>query len=281
MAAGCGIASASSSPAPAQNRNASAAQTQASVSRTGRSHKYEELLPEQFYEELKRAPIAYWGCGAMEEHGLQNPLGADPGVAYETCLRAVEISGGILFPMVPFGPAGIPGYSREELRSRTKDLYPPSLWTSRETCKRLYIELLESLADLGFVACAAFGGHWPCDSLLQEIHKELEGRVRQMKFWGGGTVSLLRDVLDEHQKKDPLSSGHGMMWETSIIMAVYPGSVDPRRALRIKENAMPSQLKNQPQEKLHYILSSNAQLGERLINTAAQRLASLARGMLK
>jgi len=94
------------------------------MTRKRHPHKYEELLPEEFYEELKRAPIAYWGCGAMEEHGLHNPLGADAYVAYETCLRAAEISGGIVFPPVPFAPAGVPGFSRQELRSRTGSTCP-------------------------------------------------------------------------------------------------------------------------------------------------------------
>ncbi|MBM3891758.1 MAG: twin-arginine translocation signal domain-containing protein, partial [Verrucomicrobia bacterium] len=46
------------------------AQERATAKRA-KSHKYEDLLPEEFYAELERAPIAYWGCGSMEEHGLQ------------------------------------------------------------------------------------------------------------------------------------------------------------------------------------------------------------------
>ena len=82
-------------------------------------------------------------------------------------------------------------WSREELRSRTKDAAPPSCWVSRETCRQLYLELLEMFADLGFRACVAFSGHWPGDYLLSEMQKELGGEVRGMRFWGGGTVSLL------------------------------------------------------------------------------------------
>lgn len=246
-----------------------------------RTHKYEEMLPEQFYEEQKRAPIAYWGCGAMEEHGLHSPLCTDLYAAYEVCLRAVEITGGIVFPPVPFAPAGAPpSLSRADLRSGTRELYPPSLWTSAEVCKQLYVELLESLADLGFKACIAFGGHWPADMQLQAIEKELGGRVGAMRFWGGGTVSILRDHLQEEAKKNPLGTGHGMMWETSLVMAMHPEWVDLPRALRIKENALPSQLKKQPQEKLENILTANAELGNRAHDLAATRVAKLARDML-
>ena len=244
------------------------------------SHKWEEMLPEEFYEEFDRASIAYWGCGAMEEHGLQNALGVDPYTAYEICLRAVEISGGIVFPPVPFAPAGVPGYSREELRSGEKQLYHPSLWTSRECCKQLYVELMESIADIGFKVCMAHGGHWPADLLLQEIEQEKEGHIGQMKFWGGGTVRLLRDVLAVESEKDPTISGHGMMWETSLVMAFRPDWVDLSRAQRINENPLPSQLKGQSAEKLARIASADPEFGNRLLDIAAKRMAKLAREML-
>ena len=103
--------------------------------------KYEELLPEQFYEEFDKTPIAYWSTAPMEEHGLHNPLGTDFYQGYEVCLRAADISGGIVFPPVPIGPAGHPSWSHSELRSGKHKLVPPSFWTSRELCKQLYTEI--------------------------------------------------------------------------------------------------------------------------------------------
>jgi len=243
-------------------------------------HKWEEMLPEEFYEEFNRAPIAYWGCGAMEEHGLQNALGVDTYTTYEICLRAVEISGGIVFPPVPFAPAGVPGYSREELRSGAKQLYHPSLWTSRELCKQLYIELMESMADMGFKICMAHGGHWPADLLLQEIEQEKKGQIDGMKFWGGGTVRLLREALAAEVEKDPMISGHGMMWETSLVMAFRPDWVDLERARRIEENFLPSQLKGQPAEKIARIAAANPEFGNRMLDLAAEQMAKLAQEML-
>ena len=243
-------------------------------------YKWEDMLPEEFYEEFDRAPIAYWSCGTMEEHGLQNALGTDLYISYEICLRAVEISGGILFPPVPFAPAGIPGFSREELRSGEKQLYHPSLWVSRELCQQIYVELLESIADMGFKVCMAHSGHWPGVLLLQEIMEEKKGHIGEMKFWGGGNGSLLKDVLAEEREKDPLIEGHGMMRETSMIMAVRADWVDVDRAQRINENPLPSQLKGQSAEKLARIVSANAELGNRMLNIAAERMAMLAREML-
>lgn len=242
-------------------------------------HKWEEMLPEEFFEEFDRTPIAYWACGTMEDHGLQNALGTDPCIAYEICLRAVNLTGGILFPVMPVAPAGYPGYSREELRSGKHELYYPSLWVSREICKDLYIELLESMADLGFKSCIAFCGHWPGDMLLQEITKEKDGRIGKMRFWGGGT-SILGDVWSAEAEKDPGINGHGMMDETSMNMAVRADWVDLPRAKRINESLIASQLKGQPQAMLDKIADANVEFGNRMLNVASERIAKIAKEML-
>ena len=244
-------------------------------------HRYEELLPEEFYAELNRAPVAYFGAGAMEEHGLHNALGVDPYIAYEVCLRAAAIAGGVVFPPVPFAPAGVPGYSRQELRSGRYNLYPPSLWVSRELCRQLYLELMESMADLGFRACIGFGGHWPADLLLAELSEELGGVVRGMRFWGGGLVTLLRDSLDAIEAEHPGATGHGMLWETSLVMAMRPDWVEAERARHIKTNPLDSQLKGQPEERLEEIaVSAGADWGRHWLDQAAERLAEISRALL-
>ena len=244
-------------------------------------NKWEDLFPEEFFGELRRKPIVYWGCGAMEEHGLQCALGGDCFHAYEICRRAVEISGGVIFPAVPLAPAGIPGHSREELRSGERDLYPPSLWVSRELCERVYVELMESFADLGFKACVAFGGHWPADNLLHEIEKQHGGRIRGMRFWGGGTIRILEDVLQEESERDPTVSAHGGMWETSLTMAYRPDWVKPERAARIKESPLPSQLKKLSDEKIARIADANPEFGEESLKIAAERLVEIVEEMLR
>jgi len=242
-------------------------------------HKWEEMLPEEFFEEFERAPIAYWGCGAMEDHGLHNALGADCYIAYEICLRAVEMSGGILFPPVPFAPAGIPGLSREELRSRKHQLYHPSLWVSREVCKQLCIELMEAMSNMGFKSCIGFSGHWPGDLLLQEIQKEMDGCIGEMRFWGGGT-SILQDVIGKEAERNPGIQGHGLMDETSMHMAVREDWVDLSRVDRIDESPIPSQVKGQSDEKLAKLKTANVEFGNRLLNAGAEKLAKMALEML-
>jgi creatinine amidohydrolase len=243
-------------------------------------HKYEEMLPEEFYAELKRAPIAYLPIGAMEEHGLQSVLAVDPWTAYEVCLRTAERAGGIVHPVVPIAPAGHPSFSHAELRSGKKDLAPPSFWVSRETCKRLYVEMLEMCADLGFKYTVAYSGHWPGEVLLAEIEKELGGVARGMKFFGGGMSGLLKDEFAALAKELPLAGGHGMMWETSVVMAIHREWVDLARVGRIKDSPLSHQLKDQSRERLDFIKAANARLGNRFLELTADRLADLARQAL-
>jgi creatinine amidohydrolase/Fe(II)-dependent formamide hydrolase-like protein len=245
------------------------------------SHRWGELLPEEFTEEFERAPVAYFAAGAMEEHGLHNALGTDYVQCYEVCLRAAEVTGGIVFPPVPFAPAGIPGYSRDELRSAGPEkLFPPSLWISREACELVYTELLESLADMGFRACVALGGHWPADLLLQEIHKRHEGRIGDMRFYGGGTVSLLGDFLPDLLKADPLSGGHGTHWETSLVMAIRPGWVDLSRLPHLADTSWPSQLRANRPEVYAHIADANPELGEKIVQALVESAVAKARGMV-
>ncbi len=243
-------------------------------------HKWEELLPEEFFAEMERAPIAYWSCGAMEEHGLHMALGNDWVQMYEVCLRAADLTGGLVFPPVPLAPAGIPGMSREELRAKSQELYPPSLWVSRELCERVYTELMESMADMGFKVCIALGGHYPADLLLREMAERMGGCIRGMLFHGGGTVELLREEIDALVAEDPAVSGHGGMWESALVMAARPDWAELSRAERVVEAPFASQLKKMSPEALARIKDANVELGERLLESAAQKAAAHARELL-
>ena len=92
-------------------------------------------------------------------------------------------------------PAYIPGYTREELRSGKKELFPPSLWVSRELCEQVYTELMESFAEIGFKVCMAVGGHWPVEVMLRKIEGKLETAQLTIPFGDGGGVDTDQNFI--------------------------------------------------------------------------------------
>ena len=152
-------------------------------------HKYEELTPYEFDREKERASIVYVSAAPLEYHEECNVLGADTNKGYDWCLAAAEITGGIVFPMLPIAPAGHrPHRSREELRGRYGDphfreeyaesfgsMYP-SMFFSREACYGVYEELLEMLAlELQFKLCVFVGSHAPAGQIIKEIIAKANG----------------------------------------------------------------------------------------------------------
>ena len=244
------------------------------------TRRWEDLLPEEFYAEFDRAPLAYMAAAAPEEHGLHNPLGMDMWPPYEVCLRAAKITGGIVFPLIPFAPAYFPGLSREEMRAGEKELYPPSLFVSRELCELAYTEVLEGMADMGFQAAIALAGHAPADKLLQDMTEAHGGIIRGMKFFGAGTYSLVQDFLGELAQQRPGTTGHGTMWETSLIMATAPGYTDLPRAARILADPRPSQLQANSAEVISRIQEANVELGEKTLQLTVDRVVAKAQELL-
>ena len=125
-------------------------------------HRYEELTPYEFEREKERASIIYVSAGPLEYHEECNILGLDTNKGYDWCLAAAELTGGIVFPMLPVAPGGpFPFMSREDMREaynwpQRREEYTesfgslyPGIFFSREACRALYVELLEILANEG------------------------------------------------------------------------------------------------------------------------------------
>ena len=257
-------------------------------------HKYEEMFPDEFAAELKRCPIVYCTAGPMEYHGKHGALGMDPVKGYDICLRAAAISGGIVFPMVPFAPAvakGNKGFNsakpanREDIRN-LGDTFFPSIYTSIETCEKLYYELLENFAeDIGFKVCVFMGSHGPAGDLVKKIMKD-NPVFKGMKILAVGSLTHNTDIiLEEYKRLDIPQINHGGMWESAMFMASNPDFVDPEKL----KNAQPG-----PYEKFmaaHYkpetvptydeIKKVSLEFAEHLAQTTAERIAEDAQKALK
>jgi len=239
-------------------------------------HRWEQLRPEEFLAEQERAPVVYCAFGPMEDHGLQNALGVDPCKAYEICRRAAHISGGIVFPLVPFAPAGAPPLSREDMLSEKYPLFPPNLFVSVELCRSVAGELFERFAALGFRLCVGFGGHGPAAKLLKQMAEEADGRVNGMALLTCGSTTYTADIIRENGGDDPKPMSHGGKWETAMNMALNADYVDLSRIRDIDSSPIPSQLKGRTDAQLRGIEAATVEFGETLISTAAERLAAAA-----
>ena len=214
-------------------------------------HKYEELTPYEFDREKERASIIYAAAGPVEYHEECNALGIDPCKGYQWCLDAAEITGGIVFPMIPFAPAGkLPSRNWEQLREELKTphfseytelpLLYPGIFTSAETCRALYLELLETFAvELQFKLCVFFGSHGPAGAMIKDIVDEFNGRPdtvekKDFGFFHGmgvmavGSLDYNFDVVKAYYAEHNIERvNHGGLWEASINYAINPEYFQP------------------------------------------------------
>jgi len=89
------------------------------------------------------------------------------------------------------------------------------------------------------------------------------------------TVSLLKEDLAKLGNEHPLWGGHGMMWETSIVMAMNRNWTDLSRVDSIKASPLSHQLRAQPVENLNAIKEANGDFGNEYLDLAAARLAHI------
>lgn len=211
-------------------------------------HRYEELTPYEFDREKERASIIYVAAGPLEYHEECNILGLDTNKGYDWCLAAAEITGGIVFPMLPVAPAGKSFFSREDLRGlygcphyrknyeeSFGSLYP-GIFFSQEACRALYLELLEVLAlELQFKLCVFIGSHGPAGRMLKQIIAEEtaapNGRVGEfhgMRVIVANSTDYNRDLIDAFNAKHGISKAyHGGLWETALNYAIKPEYFHP------------------------------------------------------
>ncbi len=174
-------------------------------------HKYEELFPDEFEAEMKRSPIIYLSCAPVEYHGPHVGPGMDLLKGYDICLRAAEISGGIVYPVVPVAPAGNPLImNRDELRA-AGHVDSPGVFISADTCRKLYNELLEVFAeDIGFKVCVIMGSHSPAGKLVRKI-AGARGDVKGMKILAAGSLTHNSDLVDEDISKVSIEFGERLV----------------------------------------------------------------------
>jgi creatinine amidohydrolase/Fe(II)-dependent formamide hydrolase-like protein len=251
-------------------------------------NKYEELFPDEFSKILKEKPIIYCTFGPMEYHGRHCALGIDPGKGYEICLRAADISGGIVFPIIPIAPNGYSMHkseNRDELRKISKFM-PFSVFTSINICEKLYYEILENFAeDIGFKVCVIMGSHGPAGVLAEKIAKE-NPILKGMHIINTGSLSHNQDLIDLEYKRLKIPRiSHGGMWESTMYLACNAELIDSEKIHKFPpgpyENYMTTTFGPNRTPDHEEISKVSVEFGEKLIQTAAERIAKDAISVLK
>lgn len=182
---------------------------------------YELLRPSQVKALRERAPIAYLVAGALEWHGLQNPLGCDSLKAHAICCEAALRFGGVVLPPHHFG-------------FMIKDGDPDKNWGpagwENFTLGYNRLDILEAavagqaraLVHAGWRVLVGVTGH-DIDDQLHALERAIESAVQGTSARG---FAVKEGSLHEPSKQIPLGMDHAGAWETSCMMYACPEQVD-------------------------------------------------------
>ena len=261
---------------------------------------FEEMFPWEFAQALQRAPICYLPLGVLEGHGEHNAIGLDAIKAHAVCVRAAELSGGIVAPLLYWATD-----SREDLPDGTyltggvehgeRYHVPGSMfWIRPETFHALLLDIYEAVRRRGFRVIVVLAGHWSRGTLpvIRASGEEFQALHPEMQW------ALLVDqevVADLHYPHEHAAGG-----ETSLLMAIRPDLVDLSKTLQTGGElsryyaGLPAHLERRRVTNHKYIgvltaeeggtndpeTTASAERGRVLLETIAQRVAERARGLL-
>jgi creatinine amidohydrolase len=170
----------------------------------------EYLHPWEIEEAMAGCPVLYLPLGTIEWHGRQNVVGLDALKAHRLCVRAAEMGGGLVAPAVYGGLGGL----------QEPFTFVVEQETLMSTVLRPWLERLCSEAvRSGFRAVIMLTGHYGAEQ--QIVVRETAVRMTRL---------LNRPILGTPEYFLALDLGytgdHAAFFETSLMMDLYPGSVD-------------------------------------------------------
>jgi len=189
----------------------------------------ETLRPEPFQEILRRTPLVYQPLGTIEWHGQHLPIGNDALKAHGICLRAAELTGGVVMPPLYWGV--------DALRARNGEWFegmdaaagfelPGSIYRlSYETFEALIEEMLVEIFRQGVRVVVLLTGHNARvqEAIIRCVAERVNGARPDRYVWALSEYEPVRPDLI------PDAGDHAAKWETSLMMAFHPEWVDMSR----------------------------------------------------
>lgn len=171
---------------------------------TDRTVAVERLSPAEIDERLAAASVAYLPLGSLEFHGPHLPIGLDALTAYGLCLRAAELSGGIVLPTVYQAVGG--EHSR----------YPWTIMSdSPSAIEALLIETLSRLCDFGVRRAVLLSGHFA------DEQRDLITRVADQWNATGEPLHAVARTLGQ-APQPPVAPDHAGRFESLLLHSLAP-----------------------------------------------------------
>jgi len=221
---------------------------------SSREVRLEFLRPNQITEAQTACPTIFQPLGTIEWHGVHNVVGVDAVKAEALCIRAARKGGGLVAPTLYGGVGGMDEphtFVMEPENSVFSNLLRP--WLE---------QLCREMARDGFRAIIILTGHY---GAAQQIVVR-ETAVRMSRALGIPVLGTPEYILamDANYTGD-----HGAWGETSLMMHLYPDTVDLSRLGKPPHKGVGGR---DPKE-------SSAKDGRLITDTIVSRLAALAQKM--
>ena len=176
--------------------------------------RYEETKPRELAAALKEYPVAYIAWGALEWHGVHNPLGLDALKAHGMALALCEEVGGVVIPPVYCGYQTMKPWLG----------FGMTLEFSRELVEQYLFEHLQGLYGEGFKVIVVIMGHYGVKHIeamkrAVEHFQELHSRPRVLAITDYEPAGWAGVRGGDHAGKN----------ETSLMLHFRPELVDVSR----------------------------------------------------
>lgn len=165
---------------------------------------------------FKGTDTAILPTGAVEQHGPQNPLGADYLVASRISEIVAEKTGVICLPAVPYG---VSPHHRQ---------FWGTIYLSRKTFMSMIMGICLSLKEHGVTKLLIINGHGGNRDSLSACAEELRrkhGMFVAIFQWWEASRRLLPDLFNSEERE------HAGAEETSVNLVLHPELIKPDRAV--------------------------------------------------
>lgn len=245
--------------------------------------RWQKLRRDQVAELVKGDPVLLLPIGSIEQHGPHLPIDTDTNSATEVAERAawlLDEGAALVLPPIAWGlsPYWLPFAGTITLRP--------------ETILALISDIGASVAAHGFRRMVIVNGHGGNAGIIGVVATQLADQG--IRAWALSYWSLLAGELAELTPGDHGMIGHAGQTETSIQLHLQPELVDPGyrgmtawadvaemavSPVRQVTYAPPLPLEEAPGGVFGNATMASAEIGERIIGLAAERLAGLLRSL--